>query len=254
MALTLTIQILLMILLCVSIVAVIRLWSVLGSARVTLANLEATRQEADKTLRQLADVAASTEKVMREEVAPTLQMTRATLEDVHVTTRALAQTTRAVQRMTARAESLTSAQRLLALGGSIAQNVFATKANGRRGGEDTGAADGGNKISAPASGSVGYNIAFAVASRLRGLFARRGGDNSANARTQSRQIAPAPDATDVQFEGGTPSLADAAPFALVTPESPAPGRALDDLQTTTQSRTALITSKGEEKRNTALPD
>lgn len=250
---TLTIQILVMILLCVSIVAVIRLWSVLGSVRVTLANLEATRQEADKTLKQLALVAASTDRVMREEVAPTLQMTRATLENVEVTTRALAQTTRAVQRMTGRAESLTSAQRLLALGGSIAQNVFAAKAKGRRGGENAGAADSGNKISAPPSGSVGYNIAFAVASRLRGLFARRGGENGANARTQSRQIAPAPDATDVQFEGGTQSLAKATPFALIAPESSLPGRAEDDLHAVTQSKTPL-TSSSEEKRNTHLSD
>ncbi len=248
---TLTIQILVTILLCVSIVAVIRLWSVLGSARVTLANLEATRQEADKTLKQLADVAASTDRVMREEVAPTLQMTRATLENVEVTTRALAQTTRAVQRMTGRAESLTSAQRLLALGGSIAQNVFAAKAKGGRG-ENAGQADGGNKISAPPSGSVGFNIAFAVASRLRGLFGRRG-DNGANAPTQTRQIAPAPDATDVQFEGGMQSLAAAPPFALIASDSSMPGRFQDDLHAAAQSKTPL-TPDGKEKQNTHLSD
>ena len=228
---TQTIQILLTILLSVSIVAVIRLWSVLGSARVTLANLEATRQEADKTLKQLAEVAASTDKVLREEVAPTLQMTRATLENVEVTTRALAQTTRAMQRITGRAESLTSAQRLLALGGSIAQNVFAAKANGKKAGLNAVRDNGGNKIAAPASGNVGFNIAFAVASRLRGLFARRG-EPQGGVKPQARQIAPAPDATDVQFESGTRAVSDSVPYGLIAPEKggyvPAPGATLGE--------------------------
>ena len=118
--------------------------------------------------------AASTDRVLREEVAPTLQMTRATLENVEVTTRALAQTTRAVQRMTGRAESVTSAQRLLALGGSIAHNVFAARSRGKQAQTEAGRDNSGNKTIAPASGSVGFNIAFAAASRLRGLFARRG--------------------------------------------------------------------------------
>lgn len=152
-----TIQILVIILLCSSIVAVIRLWSVLGCARITLANLEETRLEANETLKRLAEVSASTDKIMREEVAPTLQRTRATLENVEVTTRALAQTTQSIRRLTGRAESVTTAQKLLALGGTVAQNVFAGKTNKT------------NQNAAPASVPKGFGLAFAFA---RGLLTR----------------------------------------------------------------------------------
>ncbi len=154
----LTINILVIILLCSSIVAVIRLWSVLGSARTTLANLEETRMEANETLKRLAEVSASTDKIMREEVAPTLRQTRATLENVEVTTRALAQTTQSIRRLTGRAESVTTAQKLLSLGGAVAQNVFANKTNKT------------NANAAPASAPTGMGLAFAVA---RTLLSRR---------------------------------------------------------------------------------
>ena len=154
----LTINILIIVLLSCSIIAVVRLWSVLGSARITLANLEETRLEANETLKRLAAVSASTDKIMREEVAPTLQQTRATLENVEMTTRALAQTTRSLQRLTGRAESVTKSQKLLALGGAVAQNVFAHKTNQA------------NANTAPASAPKGAALAFAV---VRTLLSRR---------------------------------------------------------------------------------
>ena len=153
-----TIQILVIVLLCSSIVAVVRLWSVLGSARTTLANLEETRLEANETLKRLAEVSTSTDKIMREEVAPTLRQTRATLENVEVTTRALAQTTQSIRRLTGRAESVTTAQKLLSLGGAVAQNVFANKTNKT------------NPNAAPAVAPTGVGLAFAV---VRTLLTRR---------------------------------------------------------------------------------
>lgn len=201
---TQAIQILIFILLSLSIVAVIRLWSVLGSVRVTLANLEETRQEADKTLQQLSEVAASTDRVMREEVAPTLQLTRATLENVEVTTRALAQTTQAVRRLTGHAESLTTAQRLLSLGGSVAQSVLGAKAN---------------KNGADASHSVGFGVAFAVASRLRGLFGRRKGAGSEAALTDENRQIPSREAIralpDAEYEGKTLTVGQTQPVSLL---------------------------------------
>lgn len=167
----LTINILVIVLLCCSIVAVIRLWSVLGSARTTLANLEETRLEANETLKLLSEVAASTDKVMREEVAPTLQKTRATLDNVEMTTRALARTTQSLQRLTGHAENLSTAQKLLAMGGTIAQNVFAGKANREA-----------VPASASASAPTGVGLAFAVVSRLRGLLARRKQPDKQNER------------------------------------------------------------------------
>ena len=208
-----TIQILIIILLCLSIVAVIRLWSVLGTARVTLANLEATRREADVTLKRLAEVAVSTDKVMREEVAPTLQRTRATLEHVEVTTRALAQTTQTISRLTGRAEGVTNAQRLFSLGGivvqNVAQNVLGGKAN-----------KNGANTSHPASAatSLGFSVATAIASRLLVLFGRRGGGNAqAEARTkpaleQSGQPRTLPDA---EYAGKTLTVGNGTPMDLL---------------------------------------
>jgi hypothetical protein len=200
---TQAIQILVLVLLSLSIVAVIRLWSVLGSVRVTLANLEDTRQEADKTLQRLSEVAASTDKVMREEVAPTLQLTRATLENVEITTRALAQTTQAVQRLTGHAESLTTAQRLLSLGGTVAQGILSGKAN---------------KNGVGASHSMG--VAFAVASRLRGLFGRRkesvSGTSPASAKQQISSHEAVRALPDAEYEGKTLTVGQSPSVSLLT--------------------------------------
>lgn len=196
---TLTIQTLVIILLCLSIVAVIRLWSVLGSVRITLANLEETRQEADKTLQRLSEVAASTDKVMREEVAPTLQMTRATLENVEVTTRALAQTTQTIRRLTGHAEQVTTAQRLLALGGVVAQNVLGGKAN---------------KNPSQSSGSTGFAVAFAIVSKIRGLMARRKEADKQEAHRQIESETAPPALPSAEYVGRTLTVGKETPLTL----------------------------------------
>ena len=175
-----TIQILVVILLSCSIITVIRLWSVLGSARTTLENLETTRREADNTLQRLSEVAISTDRVMREEVAPTLQQTRATLENVEATTRALAQTSQAIGRLTGHAETLSNAQRLLSLGGNMMQGFRGgsrNNGNGKKGENGEMSKMEGKEIrSKSAFGNAritGFGMAFAAVSRLRSLFAKR---------------------------------------------------------------------------------
>ncbi|MCW3096011.1 MAG: hypothetical protein JWL77_1629 [Chthonomonadaceae bacterium] len=110
---TLDIHILLFLLLLGGIFAVVRLYVVLGQVRQSLNNLEETRTEISGTLQRLESVAKSTEEVLRTEVTPTLQVTRATLANLEVTTRALAETTLAVRGLTGRAEQAVNAGRLL---------------------------------------------------------------------------------------------------------------------------------------------
>ena len=133
---TVDIHILLFLLLFVAIFAVVRFYVVLGQLRQSLTNLEETRTEISGTLKRLEAVANSTEEVLRTEVTPTLQVTRATLANLEVTTRALAETTLAVRGLTGRAEQAVNAQRLLtaavpivrmmsARGGGLAAGLFA---------------------------------------------------------------------------------------------------------------------------------
>ncbi len=104
---------LLVILMLAAILAVIRFYVILGQVRQTLVKLEETRTEMSGTLKRLESVAESTEEVLRNEVAPTLQMTRSTLANLEVTTRALAETTLFVRGLTGRAEQAVNAQRIL---------------------------------------------------------------------------------------------------------------------------------------------
>ncbi len=122
---TLDIHILLDLLLVVGVIAVVRLYIVLGQVRQSLTNLEETRTEISGTLRQLETVAKSTEEVLRTEVTPTLQITRATLANLEITTRALADTTLAVRGLTGRAEQAVNAQRLLTAALPIARMMTA---------------------------------------------------------------------------------------------------------------------------------
>jgi len=174
------IQVLVVILLCCSIVAVIRLWSVLGSVRITLENLETTRQEADRTLQRLTEVAISTDRVMREEVTPTLQQTRATLENVETTTRALAQTSQALGRLTGHAETLTTAQRLFSLGSTV---VHTFRGDDR---SKNGSTNRKGKSTSGGAGATGIGIAFAAVSRLRNLFGK--GKSAPKSETPPLQI------------------------------------------------------------------
>jgi hypothetical protein len=123
--LTWDIHVLLVLLLIIGIVAVIRLYSVLGQLRQSLTNLEETRTEISGTLKHLDAVAQSTEEVLRTEITPTLQITRATLANLEVTTRALAETTLAVRGFTGRAEQAVNAQRLLSAAVPIARMMTA---------------------------------------------------------------------------------------------------------------------------------
>jgi hypothetical protein len=125
---TVIIQYLLILLLICAILAVLRLYFVLGNVRQTLNNLEQTRTEVSGTLQRLEAAAATTEQVMREEVAPTLRVARETLVHVEVATRALADTTLVVRRLTGRADSVVSAGRLLSAGAPIAQFVASKSA------------------------------------------------------------------------------------------------------------------------------
>lgn len=122
---TLFIQILLSILLIVGIFAVGRLYVILGEVRQSLGKMEETRTEISSTMKRLEIVATSTEEILRTEVTPTLQVTRATLANLEVTTRALADTTLAVRGLTGRAEQVVGAQRLLTAAVPIARMVGA---------------------------------------------------------------------------------------------------------------------------------
>ena len=74
---SLTIQILLVILLLVGIVAVLRLYFVLGDVRTTLEGVEETRKELNSTVQRL-------NTLVSEEITPTLQSARATLENLEI--------------------------------------------------------------------------------------------------------------------------------------------------------------------------
>lgn len=121
------IQSLLVVLLIVAIAAVGRLFFVLGDVRRVLGNvettLETTRKDVDATLTRLNSVAESTDKVLREEVAPTLHVMRETLSHVEVTTRVLAETSMVAKQIAGRVETLVTAQKLAATGGAVAQFV-----------------------------------------------------------------------------------------------------------------------------------
>ena len=122
---TLDIHILLALLLIVGIIALIRFYVLLGQVRQSLTNLEQTRAEVSGTMKRLESVAASTEEILRTEVTPTLQVTRATLANLEVTTRALADTTLAVRSLTGRAEQAVNAQRLLSAALPVARMMSA---------------------------------------------------------------------------------------------------------------------------------
>lgn len=118
-------QILLAVLLASAIIAIWRLYFVMGDARRTLGNVEQTRKEVTETLQRVEAVAASTDQAIREQVVPTLMVTRDTLANVEVMTRTLADTTVAARRLTGQVEAVMDSRKLLSLGGTIAQ--FAAK-------------------------------------------------------------------------------------------------------------------------------
>lgn len=142
------INILLVGLLCVSIFAVIRLISVLNDVNkmLALASNEVTtaHKEVATTLERVDTVLTTAETLLREEVTPTLQVARTTLDNVEVTTRALAETTVLTRQVMQRVDGMVDAGKLAQVGGAVAQ--FALK-------KGAGAASG--LLSSVASGMGG---------------------------------------------------------------------------------------------------
>jgi hypothetical protein len=168
---TILIQVLLVMLLVMSFFAVARLWSVLGSVRVTLTNLETTRQEVTATVQRLDETVANADKLLREEVAPTLQVARTTLANVEVTTRALAETTTSLRRLTGKAATANDARQLITAGTTLAQALTRRKQEGST------------------AKSAGRSLLSAVGAGLFGLFAR--GKQARNDRGERPQTEPA---------------------------------------------------------------
>lgn len=115
------IQVLEVILLIVGILAVGRIFFLVGDLQRTLVNLEQTRGEITTTLKRVESVADETERLMREEVAPTLKIARDTLVNVEVTTRALAESTVIVRQA---AGMIENAQKMFTVSGPIAQALM----------------------------------------------------------------------------------------------------------------------------------
>jgi hypothetical protein len=166
---TLLIPYLVVVLLVVGIVAVLRLWSVLGSVRVTLANLETTRQEVTETVKRLNVTVATADKLMLEEVAPTLQAARATLANVEVTTRALAETTNSLRRITGKAATANDARQLITAGSMLAQAMARRKQGG-------------------AAKAAGKGLLATVGAGIMGLFTRGRKTAHGNDRTVAKDL------------------------------------------------------------------
>ena len=115
------VEVLLCVLLLILIVAALRLYSMLGDLRKTLASVEQTRAAVAGTVRKL-DV------MLTEEIAPTLQAARQNLIHIEVTTKALADATQTARRITAKSEGIAQAAQLLLLGGSVAKRTMGGKA------------------------------------------------------------------------------------------------------------------------------
>jgi uncharacterized protein YoxC len=101
----------------------VKVFLVLGDVQKTLQKVDETRAEVTGVVKQLEEVVTSTNKLLKEELAPTIQVARETLANVEVMTHALADTTTAARRVAQRAESLVSSPQLLALGSTVGQFV-----------------------------------------------------------------------------------------------------------------------------------
>ena len=122
-----TIKVLLIVLILAATGAAIKLFLILGDVKRLLGSVETTlnttQAEVTETLKRLETVAQSTDKILREEVGPTLRVARETLTNVEVTTRAVADTTLIARRLAGKADNLVDSQRLLAAGGTVAQAI-----------------------------------------------------------------------------------------------------------------------------------
>lgn len=132
------IDVLEIVILIVGILTLGRLFFTVGDVRAAVLKLEDTRVEISSTLKKIETVADSTDKVLREELTPTLKAARETLANVEVSTRAIAETTIAARKL---AGSLESVQSFFTVGGPIVQ-ALAKKVSGGAGGFFSGISAG----------------------------------------------------------------------------------------------------------------
>lgn len=136
-----------LVLLIFGIIVAWKLFEVLTQVKQTLVNLEQTRTEINGTLLRVEGVIDTTNKLMNEQIQPTIAIARLTLEHVEVTTSALADATLSIRRITGRAESFTTAGGLMTSGAAIAQTLLARR------GSSSQKQERGKSRSAPAKAS-----------------------------------------------------------------------------------------------------
>ena len=182
-----TIELLEALILIAGILTLGRLFMLAGDVKKTLENLEETRRDVSSTLKRIETIADTTEKVITEELVPTLRTARETLAHIEVASHAIADTTTAARNLAA---SLENAQKLFTLGGPIAQALFKKVGSGA-GGFLTGITTGIRTVlarrsaaSAAASAIADKNAAKAKQSKIEAEVAQkrvvRAGDESTN--------------------------------------------------------------------------
>ena len=77
--------------------------------------------DAQQTIQRLNGIAEKTEKIITEELTPTLQVARQTLTNVEATTRVLAETTQSAQNVVKRVEGFLETGKLVATGVAVAK-------------------------------------------------------------------------------------------------------------------------------------
>ncbi len=122
----------------VSILAIGRIFFLVGDVQKTLAGIESTRTEITTTLQKVETVASTTEKLMREELTPTVRVARETLANLEVTSKALAESTAIVRKV---AGSVENVHHYISMSGPIAQTLI-KKASGAAGGLLSGISHG----------------------------------------------------------------------------------------------------------------
>ncbi len=124
------IQVLDIVLLIVAILVCGRVFFLLGDVRHTLTGIDSTRTEITSTLKRVDTVVDTTERMLTEELTPTLHTARQALANIEVSSRALAETTQIVRKAAGAVEDV---QRFFSGSGPIAQ-VLIKKASGMAGG------------------------------------------------------------------------------------------------------------------------
>ena len=102
-----------MALIAAGIAVAVRLFYILGDVHNTIKGVDETRLEISATLKRVEAIVQTTDQVLREEITPTLRITRETLVHVESVTRALAETTQIIRRITGRAAPFAEAAPLV---------------------------------------------------------------------------------------------------------------------------------------------